>query len=65
MIEINKKNAIWWVKHFCNDYAEHAYRRGYKNQDMEVESVRDFVVDAIKAYHVDGLPFDDLEDDEE
>ena len=64
MTEINKKNAIWWVKHFCDDFAEHAYKRGYKNQAMEVESVRDFVIKAIKAYKVDGLPFDDLGDDE-
>ena len=58
MIEINKKNVIWWVNHLFNNYGEHARRRGYTKQADEIEDARKTAIAAIRAYKLNGDYFE-------
>ena len=54
MIEIDKKNVIWWINHLFNDYSQYARNKGYSKQADEAEKVRDSAIAAVKAYKINA-----------
>ncbi len=54
MIEIDKKNVIWWINHLFNDYAGYARNKGYTNEADEVEKARDTAIAAVRAYKINA-----------